>query len=97
MNDLNSVLLEGVITGGTNTEADAANPKFVDIKSYRKTANATKGRWTAIRIDVSACHPHYLLDLVKGRKIRVVGRLERIGRAAAVIIAEHVELKPLMV
>jgi hypothetical protein len=97
MNDLNSVLLEGIITGKNHVEDDAANPKFVDIKFYRKaSAQAKKGSWTTMRIDVSALHPRYLLDLVEGRKIRVVGRLARIGRAMTGIIAEHVELKPMM-
>jgi hypothetical protein len=86
-----------VITGRTNTDLDGAQPKFVDIKSYRKINTAKKGHWTPMRIDVSALHPQYLANMIEGRKIRVVGRLARIGRAAILVVAEHVELKPIMV
>lgn len=92
MNDLNSVLLEGVIDRILVDEKHQRN--FVDLKTYGRPHRSTGAAvCNQLRVETSKCL-RAQSELAPGRKIRVVGRLERIGKAMSIIIAEHIELKP---
>ena len=92
MHDLNSVLLEGTIDKVLVDEKHQRN--FVDLKTYgRPRKPMGNAVCSQLRVETSKCFSAQA-ELSPGRKIRVVGRLERVGRAMSIIIAEHIELKP---
>lgn len=109
MNSLNSILLEGNLTADpvlTVTKSDKSVVNFsIASNSYWKDADNNQIKETSF-FDVTVWNG--LADnckqyLKKGRGVRVIGRLkqdkwvddEGVKHAKVVIIAEHVEFKPL--
>jgi hypothetical protein len=94
-NDLNSVLLEGMVVA-TDTSSENGVPLALVVKSYRKPGQeGEKPTWTKCRVDLGRCQSGCLSELAAGRTVRIVGHLCQIGRASLRILADHVELKPL--
>jgi single-stranded DNA-binding protein len=96
MNDLNSVLIEGILTGDptpNGTEGNDAACRF--IVETRRTNRAGLTRTYTFAIETKGrlamnCNEH----LRAGRGVRVVGSLAE-KNAVAVIQAEHVEFRPM--
>jgi single-strand DNA-binding protein len=90
MNDLNSVLLEGILTQDPQQALD--HVEFV-IETAKKTTEGTaKARYTIQTTGrlAEVCQEY----LTAGRGVRIVGRLgEHEGKV--IIEAEHVEIKPM--
>lgn len=92
MLDLNSVLLEGIVT--------SAKPKrdrsglWVELRNRRNKSPEAEGTSHHFRIEVRenlrGCPP---AAFTIGSRIRVVGSLRRAGRLGPFISAEHVEFK----
>jgi len=107
MNSLNSVLLEGNLTGDPekiDMENGGIVTKFQLASSRFRTVDGT-GVEDVIFFDVEACNRVALLclkSLAKGRGVRVVGRLaqdrwtDKDGKnhTKVKIVAETVEFKP---
>jgi single-strand DNA-binding protein len=104
MNNLNSVLLEGVLLGNPDCQPDEkGNPvcrlTLVSSRFFRTDGGTEK---ETCRIDVETTGKLALLCKKNGREgrgVRVVGRLKQEraeGKPAArvVIVAEHVEFRP---
>ena len=96
MNDLNSVLIEGILTDDptpNDTEGNDAACRF--IVETRRTNRAGLTRTYTFAVETKgrlamSCNEH----LLSGRGVRVVGFLTE-ENAAAVIQAEHVEFRPI--
>ena len=90
MNDLNSVLLEGIVVGELSTGDDACS---FQVESKRTDAN---GICTCIGVTIvtrgrlaQVCGEY----LKAGLGVRVVGRLAYYMNAGLHVAAEHVEFK----
>jgi single-stranded DNA-binding protein len=96
MNDLNSVLIEGILTDdptANNNEGNGELCRF--IVETRRTNHAGLTRTYTFAIETKGrlamnCNEH----LRAGRGVRVVGSLAE-ENSAAVIQAEHVEFRPM--
>lgn len=89
MNHLNSVILEGVVSEGINTEGVF----YVDTTRYEKVGDnkieiKTKVKCLVVgSMFVSLCE-----KITVGRGVRIVGRLSDIGGVVG-LFAEHIEFK----
>jgi hypothetical protein len=94
--DLNSVLLEGEVVRLYPPLEEAERITQVELRSCRlNRGDARKGTTSFIRVDIQSLHEQRRGELSVGRKLRVVGRLCMPHKKPALVIAEHVELKPL--
>lgn len=95
MNDLNSVLFEGVVdclhANKTNCDFDVVSRRiFKDEKGFRHEQD-TRVHVTTIGGLAESCKEY----LTEGRGVRVVGRLGQLGGFPVLIFAEHIEFKAL--
>ena len=90
MNQLNSVILEGVVSEGINTEGVF----YVDTSRYEKVGDNLVESKTKIKclvvgqMFVSLCE-----KITIGRGVRIVGYLSDIGGVVG-LFSEHIEFKP---
>ena len=107
MNNLNSVLIEGILLQDPEEKVLVSGTVYlftIESKGYYQSVTETEEESSNFNIEVwgvlaKAC----LQNLKKGRGVRVVGRLKEyrwedaFGKAQSQvkIIAEHVEFKPL--
>ena len=95
MNDLNSVLIEGVIEGEIARSIEKSFCDFT-VKSHRacRKDGEIKEIDSFFYITTNgglACK--MIEDLTENQKVRIVGRLQQ-GKGGVIILAEHIELKP---
>ncbi len=96
LNDLNSVLLEGEVIQVYPPLEEPQNITQVELRTCRyNRSDARKNTTSFIRVDIQVVHEQRRPDLFIGRKIRVVGRLQVQHKKPALIVAEHVEFKPI--
>ena len=94
-NDLNSVLLEGEITKVFPPLEDPSLITQVELRTCRfNRSDARKNSISFIRVDIQAMQDHRRPELFIGRKVRVVGRLSVPHRKPVLLVAEHVEVRP---
>jgi len=99
INNLNSIILEGVITGEVGLwDADEGKEGLFEIMTTRikYDANRIKKEPTELKIPIyvygrlaETCKQY----LKKGKGVRVVGRLDRYPGNTLAIHAEHVEFR----
>lgn len=97
MDDLNSVILEGTLVGSyDNGRTGRFAEHRIDIVSQRSTPRLGRksghSRFTVDLSRVSLLGPQSTLR--RGARLRIVGFLDRPERGQALVIAEHLEVKP---
>lgn len=97
MNQLNSVIFEGIVSDRSCWQSDDRTEYRCVVSSIRtrKVDGKREEQRTDVEVYASdkvaqACDTH----LTDGRGIRVVGRLGMHGNGQVVVFAEHVEFKP---
>lgn len=101
-NDLNSVLLEGQLSGDPQISSNSNGVEFckfsIDVKRmYTVDDEIYKEIMSISIVSYSTLADNCMNHLEKSRGVRVVGRLklhEIDGCKKLVILAEHVEFKP---
>jgi hypothetical protein len=95
LNDLNSVLLEGEIVKVFPPLEEPSLITQVELRTCRyNRKDARKNSTSFVRVDVQTMHEQRRPELFIGRKVRVVGRLSIPHKKPALLVAEHVELRP---
>jgi len=97
MNHLNSIILEGKVTTITRPPFDGLRKvvRFT-IESHREWSNGSDVITEFHNFDVEAedaLAESCSRNMEEGRIVRIVGRLR--GESCVVVIAEHVEYKPI--
>jgi single-strand DNA-binding protein len=97
VNNLNSVLIEGEFE--TDAVAYSSEAKIVVFtiasKRFYKNGEGLAEEVNYIDIETTGkLAEHCLNHIRKGRGVRVVGRMRQPRGKAAVIVAEHVEIRP---
>jgi single-strand DNA-binding protein len=100
LSNLNSVLLEGVMTDKPLVACREGVPMEANFVIISNRVYRDEGKLTE---EVNHFRVQVLGKLAegcaakgeKGRGVRVVGRLRQVGEAGTVIIAEHIEFKPM--
>ena len=91
MNDLNSVLIEGIVINNATMSKDYCKFKISSNRFY-KQKDELKRETSLITIEAYYKLAKLNNGVLKGCKIRVVGRLKQ-NEDEIVIIAEHVEIR----
>lgn len=95
MDDLNSVLLEGIVIGSYNVgRSDRFSGQRIDIVSQR--TNPRQGRKNGnsrFTVALSRLPEFTRINCRRGVRLRVVGFLDRPERGQALVVAEHLEIK----
>jgi single-strand DNA-binding protein len=97
VNNLNSVLIEGEIE--IDVAAYSSEAKIVSFtiasKRFYKSGDGIAEEVNYIDIETTGkLVEHCLNHIRKGRGVRVVGRMRQPKGKPAVIVAEHVEIRP---
>jgi len=98
MNNLNSILIEGVAS--YVEEVMQGNTFSFNIESHRYTKDKKTEVVTVHKVDVPiVCNGTLALvakaNITKGRGVRVVGRIDAYGSIAGLCVwAEHIEFRP---
>lgn len=99
MDDLNSVLVEGTLIGPYDSgKGGRFSEQRIDILTQRATPRqGRKSGSSRLTVDLSKLSSlDFAQRLRRGSRLRVVGYLDRPERGNALIIAEHVEVKPVL-
>jgi single-stranded DNA-binding protein len=100
VNNLNSILIEGKVFGELETWGETGKWDFTacfTIKSVRhyKHGDEIRKEENLVDIETEGKLAESILNHVSdGRGVRVVGRLRSIPDSKAVIVAEHIEVRP---
>jgi single-strand DNA-binding protein len=107
MNNLNSVLVEGILEGKPALQDTNGKPSCaftIASNRYHKAGAKTEKETSAFEVEAEGKVAEDCHSLGReGRGVRVVGRLKQVkwtdaegkGRSKIVIAAEHVEFRPL--
>jgi single-stranded DNA-binding protein len=95
MNNLNSVLVEGEISRSCEYDSDSRNLSFeIESKRYYRNEAGLNEKINTFTIEVSGKLAETAFpQIVSGRGVRVVGRLESENNGFIKVIAEHIEFR----
>lgn len=93
MNDLNSVLVEGEMGNVPNDDGKCYVIVTRTFKNGLGEVETTRSHFFVVIKGRLA--EMYIGKFKRGRKVRIVGRLQNDNRGRAEIFAEHIEFKPI--